>query len=139
MLVYRVEDFDGQGPYQISPLVYAQLETFMGLPSFLDDDPVDHPHPYQDGFNTEGLPIWEFKIPQEYSFGFRSSEDLRKWFFREETDAQRLEEVGLRVRVFSVSSEHVLAGNSQVMFRKYLAKLLEDHGPIEYAGNNFKK
>lgn len=134
MKIWRIETFDGVGPYHADLELRVHLED-LAAPSFMFDDPDLHPHPIFDGFNPDGLDTWEYRVPQEYHFGFITEESLRSWFFSEETDAERLEALGLWVVVYEVDEAHVWEGNRQAMFRLYLAERVDTINPTMYAGN----
>lgn len=133
MKIWRIETLTGVGPYQAG-LDWQIREFDLPAPSFMHDDPDLHPHPAQDGFCPEGVATWEYWVPSEMSFGFSSENALMKWFFFEEHDAERMEDLELCVREFEVDAEHVVEGHSQTMFRKDLSVQVAEWLPTEYIG-----
>jgi hypothetical protein len=94
MIVYRVENRDGEGPYR----------------AFLPNEMYDwnhHPSPREDGI--------EF---QEYHyFGFCSKEQLYKWF-RYPWVNRTLNREGYRLVTYQVSKNYIILGENQLVFTK---------------------
>ena len=102
MLVYRVENGKGEGPYR------------HGYPEKLGihydwrhkADALRYPHPYNDGIHLPALTV-------NHSFGFKSVGDLHNWF----ADAfQALDRYGFRVCTYEVPESDVLMGIKQLAF-----------------------
>lgn len=101
MLVLRVENENGDGPYWLGP-GYEYIHGSM-------DGTIDydrHPPPFADGIRKIGKCI----------FGFSSLSDLKAWFNARE--CIRLKDHAYRVSVFEVPREAVRPGQSQVVFKR---------------------
>jgi hypothetical protein len=104
MLVYRVEDDEGGGPYRGDNHVD-------GMGSKHTDS--DHPAPCDDG-----LPF----LPPDYmNCGFASLSQFKAWF--DQDDRWDLKVNGFRLRIFK--ADVVDHGEKQVMFHRGRARLVE--------------
>lgn len=108
MIVYRVENEFGEGPY-----------TACGI--FLDDWSKrthcfpNHPTIWDDSISRSN----KIKAPiYDYSCGFDSEEQLFNWFNKSEI--KNLKRIGFDIVKINVHAAHVLFGTSgkQIMFRK---------------------
>ena len=106
MIVYRVENEEGKGPYRDRS------------PSEFRDDMVDrhsccpdHPLPEDDGL----LAI--HKLGLEISYGFSSLESLHEWF--SEYELEMLYNEGYVIQTYEASEVH--KGEHQVVFAKQTA------------------
>lgn len=117
MLVYRVENENGNGPYMaFNPALYAMREdhgTWYPDPA---DDP--HPNPYGDGLG--GM------YADEYS-AVQSPEAAQTWF---EGYGEVLHEAGFELTVWD--AQDVRCGQKQVVFRKDTAKQVASYPIMEY-------
>ncbi|QED11469.1 hypothetical protein SEA_VITAS_46 [Microbacterium phage Vitas] len=113
-IVYRVEDLDGNGPYQQR---WKWADAGIEKPAFLRDvsdsnkyNPDPHPAPYEDGIEN---------VDFEDVFGFRTLTMLGAWMLREKADdAHRLDQMGFQVGVYECLHEDVREGSRQCVFRK---------------------
>lgn len=116
IIVYRVENQDGCGPYRTGSLRGKQHEVGEWLNSqYVKLDEIRHkrPMPYSDGI---------FEHTDDDYCGFHGIKKLRQWFTKEEL--QKLQEAGFQINKYKVPKELVIDGNRQVMFRKKAAKKL---------------
>lgn len=102
MLVYRVEDSEGRGPYRKrAGYVHEWSKDENGHNDY------NHPSPYQDG-----LPgMWDM---ESYICGFKSKAQLKAWFSEEELS--NLEALGFSIKTFEVPKSDVKVGGKQVIF-----------------------
>ena len=108
MLVYRMENRNGRGPYRSLSEPARWLRDEHGI-SLYDDDL--HPVPPDDGVP---FPPWEG------SFGFASREALDRWFPKEAR--QLLREKGQHVTVYEVPENMVEQGRNQLVFHRDSAR-----------------
>lgn len=118
-IVYRVEDVNGEGPYQ-SKYANGWLDHFGAestAPAFIRDlytsdamDPDPHPSPYNDGIDG--------RINHDEFFGFHTLTSLAAWMLREPEDAHKLNIAGYHVSVFEVDRHDVRVGSRQVVFTR---------------------
>jgi hypothetical protein len=99
MIVYRVENKNGVGPYDGT--------SDGSLWQTRDHVEPSHPGPKDDGI--------DFERGEDYC-GFASFEQLRDWFESEEL--VMLRKLGFRVRRISVPRSRVKFGKKQVVFRR---------------------
>jgi hypothetical protein len=99
MIVYRVENKNGVGPYDGTG-IWSLWQT------------RDHVEPSHPGPKDDGI---DFKSG-EYICGFASYRKLRDWFEAEELVALR--KLGFRVRRIRVPRSKVKFGKKQVVFRR---------------------
>lgn len=109
MLVYRLQDEIGQGPYWAGAADGFDLwntET--------------HPSPQQDiGFHKDG-----------YIYGFANLRQYREWFHEEKWN-KHFQERGFTVCVYDVPNRHVFEGWSQVSFLCCTGKIIDRLLPME--------
>lgn len=106
--IYRIEDADGQGPYQQS----------LDIPQFASSV---HPMPY-----TEDALDWN-KLPDKDSWhcGFESIEQLNRWFYEHEW-LENMHNAGLRLTVWEVpESLYRISQTQAVFYRSYSTKVDE--------------
>jgi hypothetical protein len=122
MIVYRVENRMGTGPYS----------RCINLPSYLTV-PERHPTPSQDGLSS-----WyngtDYAKMNEYYFGFESLEQLKSWFtgaFEEEFSEHNYNmgegessKYAYGISCYDVPDEDVEIGDSQLVFLRDNAQLL---------------
>ena len=99
MIVYRVENEDGKGPYE-GTCDWSLWQT-------RDHVEPSHPGPKDDGIDIE--------MEVDYC-GFASFGQLRDWFESEEL--VMLRKLGFKVRRIRVPRSRVKFGKKQVVFRK---------------------
>lgn len=118
MLVYRVENEKGTGPYiggalEILWVMREHHSTFY-------DDPEDDPHP---GPSEDGIP---WMMADEYS-AVQSPEAAQAWF---EGYGEVLDEAGFEMTVWD--AQDVRCGGKQVVFRKDTARMVASYPIMEY-------
>ena len=107
MLIYRIENKRGQGPY-------CSKHKDQYLRCWLCDRHSDiekHPSPDEDG-------IYEWK--RVHKCGFSSLRKLKAWFNKEELKA--LYEAKFDIVRYEVDKKDVLVGQKQVMFNRRKAR-----------------
>ena len=126
MLVYRLENKLGKGPYN-GGVIWDQGGP---KPSYLSNlynrhsgaaDP--HPTPGQDGLGY---------IDDREFFGFDTAAAVCAWFFREPEDAELLTARGLFVTVWEVPVDFVRYGRKQIVFYRAEAHQVRHMTPIEF-------
>jgi hypothetical protein len=104
MYIYRVEDYNGKGPY------------------FNDTMIILSPH------NNQPLPRQDnLTITEEDYCCFNSIEQLHAWFYQ---DYATLELHGFFIAIYSVPDLCVKIGSTQCLFNKYRATLVDTIGFI---------
>lgn len=114
-IVFRVEDVNGEGPYQY------QYDNGWNdpdaAPAFIRDlrdsermHPDPHPTPASDGLS----------LPIAYGehFGFHTMTQLAAWMLREPEDADKLALAGYQVSVYKVRVADMRHGRRQIVFWK---------------------
>jgi len=99
MIVYRIENKKGRGPYD-GARDWSLWQT------------RDHVEPTHPGPKDDGI---DFESGVDYC-GFSSFKKLRDWFESEEL--VRLRRLGFRVRRISVPRSKIKVGKKQVVFRR---------------------
>lgn len=108
MLIYRVENSNGIGPYTNEDNL-MQKHTYSGNPK--------QPEPGED-FTLRLAMTAKFKdleLPEKYKFGFCSLEQARKWIYKKSW-CNSLRNNGYRLVAFEVPDKYVLSGRSQVVY-----------------------
>lgn len=118
MLVYRVENENGNGPYvggahDLLWLMREDHNTFY-------DDPADDPHP---GPRDDGI---DWMAADEYS-ALASPEAAQTWF---EGYGEVLHGAGFELTVWE--AQDVRHGSKQVVFRKDSARMVASYPIMEY-------
>jgi hypothetical protein len=115
-LIYRIEKQDGNGPYA------SRSRVDWGLTAPYEDR---HPGPMSDPLLRQK---WtQLKLEYEahlYSFGFKDEEQLRVWFYDKEW-LQAMKAVGLRLTLWEVQDGFFHIGDTQAVFRKDKAILIQ--------------
>lgn len=111
MIVYRVENSDGVGPY------YCNSGEWCDGPHTQD---TGRPMPYEDIPNSNH--------DCKNRFGFESMDKLMQWFSTSEMN--KLYERGFRIVTFEVSREHTLIGAKQLIFIRQYATQVSDVCPM---------
>lgn len=131
MIVYRVEDEHGGGPYNGTrapePFTAGWVTIINGATGERGNDPVNQPSPYID------IPEWKtpFEGHKRFRFGFKTVEQMHNWF-HDEARAE-LDRRGLKWAQYEVPDEWVDMGGHQVAFNYMKAKLV-DRVPLPAAG-----
>ena len=107
MIVYRVENADGRGPYVGNP-----------VPEMDDAANDRQPMAWQDGLSE----WWNDGKANAYRYGFRTLEQIKSWFLPDQLTI--LARHGFRVTEYEVPQSHVLSGKKQVVFNPEQAKPL---------------
>lgn len=111
--VFRFENTDGVGPYQID-----QLDGLLAH----HNSSAKHPPPREDRLllATGVFDIWHDLINRDYRFGFSTIEQMKAWF-DDVNIIQAMEEAGVSLYMMTVQCNHpddVLHGQLQAMFLK---------------------
>ena len=106
MIVYRVEDSKGLGPYRHRTLG-DDIDDILDGHSCCDK----HPHPTRDA-GLEHFDMWS--LTGRHRFGFKSLRDLRNWF--DDGCLDLLRNYGYRVVAYDVNRAWVDVGGYQVVF-----------------------
>jgi hypothetical protein len=109
--VYRIENGHGQGPYTTDFWPRRSSSPYFG-PRHLgprDDSGLD----------------WDcLALSYKYSFGFRSMEQMRFWFYRKEWRGA-MQKAGYRLTKWRVSAGDARLSDAQAVFRRDLSTLVE--------------
>lgn len=100
MLVYRIEDKNGDGPYH----------TPDTLPEEACRNSINHPTPTSDGIWLYEAKTW---CPHDYHFGFQNKTLLREWFGRY---SDHLKKGGFKCSVYKIHGRRVMQGRTQCAF-----------------------
>ncbi|PLP55560.1 hypothetical protein CYK37_30185 [Mesorhizobium loti] len=127
MLVYRIEDARGYGPWSGSGTAEAYWDA-----AEVGTNPNDHPSPYVEG----GVLYDAYVRWADGRFGCSSVEQLRDWFpcpKGREVMRQR----GYRAVAYQVEPEALCEGTMQVIFQQHRAQLVKvlDLGTLQPVGN----
>lgn len=107
MIVYRVEDGEGRGPYRCycSNADLAQMwERHRG---------EQWPIPYRDRLLYDRMP--HHTIEDQYRFCFASMTSFHAWFSDDDRDI--LHRADFRLSVYEVPAEQVVEGDKQALFK----------------------
>jgi hypothetical protein len=114
MIVFRIEDADGQGPYRTCNKSFECA---------FENDFLKHPTPFQDSLLS---PLWR-KLDRnerdQFSCAFKSEEQLNSWFYNQEF-LEWLHANGFHMALYRAFADEVLIGHSQVAFKKSDAALI---------------
>lgn len=110
MMIYRVEDHEGYGPYctpNPNDEYWSVINVSMNSAPF-----TKHPVPTEDGISEDAF-------TSEYFFGFDSIESLSDWF---PGLVQNIGNLSLwRISTYEIDPAYVLVGYSQVVFKRSVA------------------
>lgn len=108
MIVYRIENQAGEGMYAADHCIYQ-------CPSY--EDFGNHKGPQSDNRLLDELRLknWSYDIPQHFSFGFSSVEQMRTWLF-EDVWLLWLADNGFILAI--IETDDVIAGDTQCIFIK---------------------
>lgn len=110
MLIYRVEDHEGYGPY-CTPNSNSEYWDVINVS--MNSAPLDnHPVPTEDGIDADAF-------TSEHYFGFDSIESLTSWFPGLVQNVNKL--TSWSISTYEVDPAHVLVGYSQVVFKRSMA------------------
>jgi hypothetical protein len=118
MLFYRVEDANGEGPYQTKQ---PGMEVWYMRCDFEHDMIKRHPMPHDDA----GLCAWynplSWEVRKHHHYAFKDLDQFKSWFY---TMASReyLKRYGYQINVYECDDGQY--GDTQAMFRKDEAKFL---------------
>lgn len=113
MIIYRVEDETGNGPYATGG---PHQVPHMGWEHTNDRN---HPSPQEDmGVDSVGTRVFR---PWVHFCGGHSLQQLATWF---EGWVEKLKEHGHTVAVYEVSEEFVIHGKYQIAFERNAARLV---------------
>lgn len=113
MLVYRVENRYGEGPYVNDNSYNCRCY-----------DNVDHPEPYNDGIPIHnGISSKRKYNSNDYKFAFEDTDQLIKWF---NDEINKLIEYGFSCTVYKVHGKRVIKGMKQLAFVYGSAEKVEE-------------
>ena len=101
--IYRIQSDSGKGPYRGILSDDWQTQDHWDLPSPLADSGIGHKF-----------------IEQEHICGFKSLQQLSKWFTKKEV--QNLAKRGFKIYAIKIPSDKCLRGKRQVVFSKKFIK-----------------
>lgn len=110
MMIYRVEDHEGYGPY-CTPNANSEYWNVINV-SMNSVGMHAHPVPNEDG-------ISEAAFTSEHYFGFDSIESLSDWFPGLVQNVDKL--LSWRISTYEIDPAYVLVGYSQVVFKRNMA------------------
>jgi len=119
MIVYRLEDANGCGPYYLTTKLADELDY---AHSYLERS--DHPVASRDCY---WLPLKQLIRSDGYRCAFTSVEQYRKWFKGYLT---KLKTAGYKLVSYRVAKRYVAFGAFQVMFIPTKAKKLKEYSPL---------
>lgn len=119
MIIFRIEDFDGQGAYR--NLVHKAVK----ITEYYAYSRERHPDPYME---KESLRTRWFRMPhavrEKWYFGFYSINQMTEWFncpkFR-----NTLNDLGGCMALYKLDGRKIIKGDRQIIFRKDWAELVE--------------
>ena len=113
MLVYRIQNELGRGPYSFSWGEYVS-------------EGARHPSPCEDsGMAVEwGQRNFRNVASLDYYFGFTNETQLRTWFYRDKW-LSMMKEHGLKLTIWEVAAADVIVGHTQLAFIRERATLVE--------------
>ena len=103
MIVYRVENSDLNGPYY-----YADMFRSDWTDSEKHEDNPDRPSPFEDGMCHFANEL------KDYKYGFKSLDDLEKWFDGDDLDS--LHSYGYSIVTIEVDFVNIIHGSKQIAF-----------------------
>lgn len=130
IIIYRLEDVQGHGPYALVPPQFKdQCSTYMEIvdPEIkacsVNRYPEEQPTAWSEGGEIEIV----FEEDVHY-FGFASLEQYRAWMFKPEW-RKGLAELGVLLNKYLVEDAAVVVSPHQAIFKKARAKLVESCRP----------
>lgn len=111
MMIYRVEDHEGYGPYCTPNYNDDDYRNIVAV-SMTSASFERHPVPTEDGIDKEAF-------TDEHYFGFESIESLSSWFPGLVQNVGKL--TSWRISTYEVDPAYVLVGYSQVVFKRSMA------------------
>ncbi|MDG4783283.1 hypothetical protein O7614_26855 [Micromonospora sp. WMMD961] len=122
VIVYRIEDRDGRGPYNNYPMDFKRNKIIRELCK-IHASPTTHPAGQLDGITSDN----GFTV--DHYFGFINKASLARWFTGW---GERLTEAGFYVSTFAARSEDILHGRKQIAFAKGRARYLGTSPVADY-------
>lgn len=118
MLVYRIENASGDGPFQAGGSTLYQSVVY-GEEVYKDSRyfPYSGPAAYEDKWNRP-LPDVPLKEEHLLIYGCSSLDQFHEFWFPDKAGRAAMKEAGFDLVEYSISSEHVWIGETQVIFRK---------------------
>ena len=110
MLVYRIEDGEGRGPFTTG----KSIAYTVGHKCHDGHSAGDPPNPSND---YHGGDLAERFCAGVHYCGFKSKAQLRRWF-RSQAGRRALKKEGFHVSVFDIPKKEVLKGHWQIAFRR---------------------
>jgi hypothetical protein len=105
MIIYRVENDAGQGPYRLGHgVMWNKLFN-----------PEQRPFPSMDP-GLEHILASKKDLIKDFFFGFNSLEQLRDWF--EDEELISLDNIGFKIKTFDVPDALIIEGSAQLLFKK---------------------
>lgn len=104
MIIYRVENKDGDGPY---------IKGFTLMWDNSRQSRETNPSPQEDPTLANAIASQGINVSQ-FRFGFKTLEQLEQWFSAEEL--ARLKALGFEVK--QVQAQLVIEGDSQILFKR---------------------
>lgn len=118
MIVFRVEDSEGGGPYNGAKAPYWADRERAGIN--ISSTTSNHPLP---GDDISGWSDLSIDTRSKYLFGFASLAELESWFNEKARAYYR--DLGFKVAKYEVGPRSLKRGGHQVAFNKDRAKLIE--------------
>lgn len=111
MLFYRVENEDKQGPYNNCPIRLTEFLEKKGIIDYSDHDNsfskymMVHPLPQDDCLLRDFWISLDWKIKENYIFGFESLDKVFNWFCLSE-ELQYLKDSHFRISIYETQDYH---------------------------------
>lgn len=135
MLVYRIEDADGEGMYTCNRSsenpIPSTSSSVHPLPR--DDSGLVYAINRKRDYEDISTDVCCFIKDGNYIFGFGSTDQLRGWIYRDEW-LWRLQRRGFRLAVFDIEDDNVLVGYTQSIFKRSDAKQVSYFEPAVFFG-----
>ena len=126
MLIYRVENSQGKGPYWgAAPMYLFENNRLHPAPQ---DDSKFMLNAFRKGFAGN---IYLFATNQNIYFGFESIKQFKRWFFKNSVILD-FHKYDFRIVVYKVSAKQVVLGNTQLAFVKENATVVGERPLTKY-------
>lgn len=136
--IYRVEDNDGAGMYQVYPSFTKLMYMFNeGIDCVNDDyEYLEEPNKDSHPVPNDDILCWkdlDFGLKEQHFFGFCSVKQLMNWTVNAQLRAFiESKYQSLMISIYSVPKEFVMYGGKQVAFIREKATL-EERKPLTWA------